>query len=289
VSMVYLNGQFLPLEEARVPVLDRGFIFGDGVYEVIPVYQRRVFRLPQHLARLQTCMNAIALPNPHSAQQWQQLIERVVAYQSDADQSVYLQVTRGVAKRDHAFPSAVTPTVLIMSSPLKTPSREQVERGVSAISLEDNRWLRCDIKSIALLGNVLLRQAAVSAGAAECVLLRDGWLTEGAASNIFVVQRGVLLAPPKNNLILPGITYDVVLELARAAGLVYQVRCVSAAEVRSADELMLTSSSREILPVTLLDGSKVGDGAPGPVTRRLIELFQRYKQDLLTQAAVEPA
>jgi D-alanine transaminase len=285
--MLYLNGQLLPLEEARVPVQDRGFMFGDGVYEVIPVYQRRVFRLPQHLVRLQASMDGIGLRNPHSIAQWRQLIEQVVALHGEADQSIYLQVTRGVAKRDHAFPADATPTVLIMSNPLKTPSVELRERGVSAVSLADNRWLRCDIKSIALLGNVLLRQAAVAGGAAECVLFRDGFLTEGAASNIFVVHRGVLLAPPKSNLILPGITYDVVLELARAAALVHAVRPVLEAEVRSADELMLTSSSREILAITTLDEIKVGDGGPGPVTRRLIGLFERHKQDLLAQPAVE--
>jgi D-alanine transaminase len=285
--VIYLNGQFLPLEEARVPVLDRGFMFGDGVYEVIPVYQRRVFRLAQHLARLQASMEAIGLRNPHSAQQWQQLIERVVALQELADQSVYLQVTRGVAKRDHAFPADAVPTVLIMSNPLKTPSREQREQGVRAVSLTDNRWLRCDIKSTALLGNVLLRQAAVSAGAAECVLFRDGFLTEGSSSNILVVCGGVLLTPPKSNLILPGITYDVVLELAQSAGLAYEVRTVAQSEVRGAEEMMLTSSTREVLPITNLDGISVGDGTPGPVTRRLIELFERYKQDLLAQPPVE--
>ncbi len=285
--MIYLNGQFLPLEEARVPVLDRGFMFGDGVYEVIPVYQRRVFRLAQHLARLQASVEAIGLRNPHSAQQWQQLIERVVALQELADQSVYLQVTRGVAKRDHAFPADAVPTVLIMSNPLKTPSREQREQGVRAVSLTDNRWLRCDIKSTALLGNVLLRQAAVSAGAAECVLFRDGFLTEGSSSNILVVCGGVLLTPPKSNLILPGITYDVVLELAQSAGLAYEVRTVAQSEVRGAEEMMLTSSTREVLPITNLDGISVGDGTPGPVTRRLIGLFERYKQDLLAQPPVE--
>jgi D-alanine transaminase len=287
--MIYLNGQFLPLDEARVPVLDRGFMFGDGVYEVIPVYGRRIFRLPQHIARLQASMDGIGLRNPHTPAQWSELIRQVVALQSEADQSVYLQVTRGVAKRDHAFPSDAVPTVLIMSGPLKTPSPELRERGVSAVSLADNRWLRCDIKSIALLGNVLLRQAAVAAGAAECVLLRDGFLTEGAASNIFVVRQGVLLTPPKTNLILPGITYDVVLDLARAGALAYEVRPVSEAEVRGADELMLTSSTREILPITSLDGIKVGSGIPGPVTRRLMLFFDRHKQDLQAAATVETA
>jgi D-alanine transaminase len=287
--MIYLNGQFLPLEEARVPVLDRGFIFGDGVYEVIPVYRRCVFRLPQHLARLQASMEAIGLRNPHAPAEWSELIGRVVALQSEADQAVYLQVTRGVAKRDHAFPVDAVPTVLIMSGPLKTPNAELRERGVSAVTLTDNRWLRCDIKSIALLGNVLLRQAAVAAGAAECVLFRDGFLTEGAASNIFVVRQGVLLTPPKSNLILPGITYDVVLELARAGALAHEVRPVSEAEVRTAEELMLTSSTREMLPITTLDGIQVGKGAPGPVTRRLMRLFEEYKRDLQSMQAVETA
>lgn len=285
--MIYLNGQFLPLEEARVPVLDRGFIFGDGVYEVIPVYERRVFRLPQHLARLQASMDAIGLSNPHSVDQWRDLIERVVALNTLADQSIYLQVTRGVAKRDHAFPLEAVPTVLIMSNPLKPPSIALRESGVSAVTLADNRWLRCDIKSIALLGNVLLRQAAVAAGAMECVLLRDGFLTEGAASNIFAVRAGVLLAPPKSNLILPGITYDVVLELARASSLNHELRPVSEAEVRGADEIMLTSSTREVLPITILDGKNVGDGTPGPLTRRLMQLFDRHKLDLRLENGVK--
>jgi D-alanine transaminase len=274
---VYLNGAFMPMEEARVPVLDRGFIFGDGVYEVIPVYSRHPFRLEEHLRRLQASLDAIRLPNPHAAAEWARLVRRLVELNEPQDQSVYLHVTRGVARRDHAFPQGVAPTVFMMSNPLTTPPAAQVETGVAAITAQDNRWLRCDIKAIALLPNVLLRQMAVDAGCAETLLLRDGKLTEGAASNIFVIHRGVMLAPPKNHLMLPGITYDVVLELAASAGLPHEVREVGADELRDAEEVWLTSSTREVLAVTRLDGNAVGAGVPGPLFRRMYALYQDYK------------
>ena len=197
--MIYLNGEFMPIEQAKVPVLDRGFIFGDGVYEVIPVYSRHPFRLAEHLRRLQASLDGIRLSNPHDDAEWTRLVRRLIELNEPEDQSLYLHVTRGVAKRDHAFPKAVAPTVFMMSNALSTPPREQVEKGVGVITTADNRWLRCDIKAIALLPNVLLRQLAVDEGCVEAVLLRDGIMTEGAASNIFVVRNGVLLAPPKNH------------------------------------------------------------------------------------------
>jgi D-alanine transaminase len=279
-SMVYLNGVFLPLAEARVPVLDRGFIFGDGVYEVIPAYGRRAFRIDQHLARLQHSLDGIRLANPHSPAEWKHLIDEVIARSPHRDQSMYLQITRGVAKRDHAFPKDAKPTVFIMSSPLTTPPPEQVSGGVAAITVTDNRWLRCDIKSTALLANVLLRQAAVDAGASEAVLLRDGFLSEGAASNIFVVKNGTLITPPKSHLILPGTTYDVVLELAASGGIPVEVREVVESEVRAADEVWLTSASKEVLAITTLDGRAVGNGKPGPVFRKMYGLFQEFKARL---------
>lgn len=283
--MIYLNGQFMPIEEAKIPVLDRGFIFGDGVYELIPVYSRRPFRLGEHLRRLQASLDGIRLPNPYGDPEWSRLIHRLVELNEAEDQSLYLHVTRGVAKRDHAFPQGVAPTVFMMSTPLATPPREQVDNGVAAVTATDNRWLRCDIKSISLLPNVLLRQLAVDAGCVETVLLRDGYLTEGAASNIVVVASGILLAPPKNRLMLPGITYDVVLELAQRAGIRCEVRPVSEAELRAADEVWLTSSTREVLAIARLDGRPVGDGRPGPLFRRIYSLYQDYKASVMRAPA----
>ncbi|MHB9101321.1 MAG: D-amino acid aminotransferase [Sulfuricella sp.] len=282
--MIYLNGQFMPIEEARVPVLDRGFIFGDGVYEVIPVYSRRPFRLREHLKRLQHSLDGIRLANPHSEEEWGRLIGELVERNQDEDQSLYLHITRGVAKRDHAFPPGVAPTVFMMSNPLATSTPELMESGVAVVSAADNRWLRCDIKAISLLPNILLRQLAVDAGAAETLLLRDGFLTEGAASNIFVVRDEVLLAPPKDHLMLPGITYDVILELAAAASLKTEVRRISEHEVRTAQELWLTSSTKEVLAITHLDGQPVGDGRPGPWFRQMYRLYQDYKNTVMRAA-----
>jgi D-alanine transaminase len=277
-QIAFLNGAFLPLEQAKVPVLDRGFIFGDGVYEVIPAYGRRPFRLTAHLARLERSLGAIRLANPFTADQWEQHIAGLIERHPWEDQSVYLQITRGVAPRNHAFPAGATPTVFMMSGALKLPALEDRERGVSAISLDDFRWMRCDIKSIALLGNCLLRQAAVEAGCREAVLFRSGFLTEGAASNIFVVKEGLLLVPPADHLILAGITYEVALELAAQHALPHAVRPISEAEVRNADELWLTSSTNEILPITTLDGQPVGTGRPGPAYQRMAGLFQALRQ-----------
>jgi D-alanine transaminase len=282
--MIYLNGEFMPIEEARVPVLDRGFIFGDGVYEMIPVYSRRPFRLREHLKRLQHSLDGIRLANPHSEEEWVHLIGELVERNQDEDQSVYLHVTRGVARRDHAFPPGVAPTVFMMSNPLVTAPPELVESGVAVVSAADNRWLRCDIKATSLLPNVLLRQLAVDAGAAETLLLRDGFLTEGAASNIFVVRDDALLAPPKDNLMLPGITYDVILELAAAASLKIEVRRISEHEVRAAQELWLTSSTKEVLAITHLDGQPVADGRPGPLFRQMHRLYQDYKNTVMRVA-----
>jgi D-alanine transaminase len=279
-SIAYLNGEFLPLSQARISPLDRGFIFGDGVYEVIPVYGRRVFRLEDHLRRLDHSLDGIRLPNPHGRLQWTQIIRELVRRSPHEDQSLYLQITRGAAKRDHAFPEDVPQTVFLMTNALSVPTQEAVDRGVAAVTLLDNRWQRCDLKTTALLPNVLLRQLAVDAGAVEAVLLRDGVLTEGAASNIFVVRNGVLLIPPKSHFILPGITYDVVLELAQEHGIPYEIRNVSEAEVRSAQELWLSSSTREVLAITRLDAQAVGDGKPGPLFRRMYALFQELKAQL---------
>ncbi len=287
---VYLNGKFMPIEEAYIPVLDRGFIFGDGVYEVIPVYSKRVFRLTEHLQRLQSSLAAIRLTNPHNDEEWTKLINELIARNPSEDQYLYLHITRGVAKRDHAFPQpAVAATVFMMSSPLLQPPAELLKTGVSAVTATDNRWLRCDIKAISLLPNVLLRQQAVDAGCAETILIRQGkddadsFMTEGAASNIFVVKNGVLLAPPKNNLMLPGITYDVVLEIAAANNIPVQVRKIATAEIFNADELLLTSSTKEVLAITNVDGKPVGSGVPGAMFMRLHTLYQNYKREVMQQ------
>jgi D-alanine transaminase len=279
--MVFLNGKFMPIEEARVPVLDRGFIFGDGVYELVPVYSRVPFRMDEHLARLERSLAAVRIRNPYSRAEWREIILQLVDKQAFEDQGIYFQVTRGVAKRDHSFPKDAAPTVFLMSNPLVCPPQELVQRGATAVTAVDNRWLRCDIKSISLIGNCLLRQVSADAGAVETILFRDGKLTEASASNVFVVRGGVILSPPKSNLILPGITYDVIAELAQAAGLPFEFRDVSEAEVRSADEVWVTSSSKEVLAITTLDGKPVGAGVPGPAFSNMYGLYQEFKQKVM--------
>jgi len=280
-DMVFLNGEILPIEQAKVPVLDRGFIFGDGIYELVPVYSRVPFRLEEHLTRLERSLGEVRIKNPYTRAQWREVIQRLIAAQPFEDQGLYFQVTRGVAKRDHAFPQGVEPTVFAMSNPLVSPPAALVERGAAARSAEDFRWQRCDIKSISLIGNCLLRQISADAGEAETILFRDGRLTEASASNVFVVQGGVIQAPPKSNLILPGITYDVVVELARDAGLPLEFRDIAETEVRAADELWVTSSSKEVLAIVTLDGKPIGDGKPGPAFRRMYGLYQEFKRTVM--------
>jgi D-alanine transaminase len=277
-QIVYLNGEYLPLAEARIPVLDRGFIFGDGVYEVIPVYGRVLFRLREHLARLEHSLRSTRIANPFDAAGWRRLLETVVARNAWDDQSVYLQVTRGVAPRTQEFPKdPVRPTVFVMANPLKMPTAEQRANGVAVVTREDYRWRRCDIKSVSLLANCLLRQEAEDAGAVETVLIREGNVKEASTCNVLLVKDGVILVPPKDNLILHGITFDLAIELARAAGLPLQIREVQRAELFAADEVWLSSSAREVLPVTTIDGKRVGTGKPGPVYARMHQLFQDYK------------
>ena len=272
-QVVHLNGELLPLAEAKISVLDRGFIYGDGVYEVVPVYRRRPFRMPQHLARLSRTLAGVGMADPRAGR-WEALIAELIDRQPFEDQAVYLQVTRGVAKRDHAFPQGVSPTVFMMSNPLALPSREQVERGVAVVTADDNRWLRCDLKTTSLIGNVLMRQFAADHDAIETVMFRNDFLTEASASNVLVVRDGRIVAPPKDNLILPGITYDATLEIAQAIGMPLEVRPVTRAETLSADEMWLSSSSKEVLAVTCVDGQPFAGGAPGPVFRRVWEAFQ---------------
>jgi D-alanine transaminase len=284
--MVFLNGKFLPIEQATVPVLDRGFIFGDGVYELIPVYSRAPFRMDEHLARLEKSLGAVRIKNPYPREKWREIILQLIAKQSWNDQGVYLQVTRGVAKRDHAFPAGVEPTVFMMCNPLVNPPKEVVEKGAAAVSAVDYRWHRCDIKSISLIGNCLLRQVSADAGAVETILFRDGKLTEASASNVFVASNGVLLSPPKSNLILPGITYDVVVEIAQAAKIPLEFRDVTEAEVRAADEVWVSSSSKEILAIVTLDGKPVGNGKPGPLFRKAYQGYQEFKAKVMRKEAV---
>jgi D-alanine transaminase len=276
-QIVFLNGEFLPLGEARVPVLDRGFIFGDGIYEVVPVYGRRPFRWPHHLERLVRSLAKIGIANPRDGAGWTALVDELVARHPWPDQFVYLQVTRGVAKRDHAFPSGVAPTVFAMTSEFVPPSPKQRAEGVAAITLPDERWLHCDIKSTSLLGNVLARQAAVEAGAAECVMFRDGFLTEGSASNIWVVRDGGVYGVPRDRLVLAGIRMGLIDELCAATGIPLDVRRIAREEVLAADELMMSSATKEVLPITSLDGRPVGSGRPGPVYAKLYAAYQSAK------------
>lgn len=286
MSLCYLNGEFQPLAAATISPMDRGFLFGDGVYEVIPVYSRRPFRLDEHLGRLQRSLEAIRLANPLSSAQWQEVVGRLVTEFESDDCSLLLQVTRGpMAVRNHAFPATISPTVFCLAENLHTPPAALREQGISAISTTDIRWLRCNVKATSLLANCLLRQMAMDAGCAETLLFRDGFLSEGAASNIFVVKDGVLLAPQQNHLMLTGITYDVVLELAAAHGLKTEVRDISDAEVRAADELWMTSSTKEVLPIVELDGRKVGAsgtaGLPGPMFWQMYGWYQDFKQTVM--------
>jgi D-alanine transaminase len=274
---VYLNGQYLPLADAKISVMDRGFLFGDGVYEVIPAYSGKLFRLEDHLERLANSLKSIRLQNPHSHEQWRNLLTPLL--KKDLDQSVYLQITRGVApKRDHAFPQNVTPTVFAMVSGI-TPHAD-ADNGVKALSMEDSRWKLCNTKAITLLANVLLRQDAVDNGCSEAILFKDDYLTEGSASNVFAVIDGILMTPPKSSAILPGITRDVILEIARKNNIPCSEQAISMDDIKKASEIWITSSTREIIPVVELDSEKIADGKPGPLWKTFYKLFQVHKESL---------
>ena len=268
-STCYLNGEWLPLREAKISVLDRGFIFGDGIYEVVPVYYRKPFRLEHHLARFERSTREIGLANPFDRAGWHALVERLIATCADHDQFIYWQVTRGVAKRDFSFPTNTPPTVFAMTSPFTRPSAAQRTQGLRAVTRVDERWLRCDIKSVSLLGAVLARQFATEQGADEVVQFRDGVLTEGSSSNMWVARGGTVYAPPRSRLILEGIRYGFVEQLCADAGVPFRVGTLSREDVAAADELMLSSATRELLPIVSLDGKPIGDGRPGPVYARL--------------------
>jgi D-alanine transaminase len=287
--IVYLNGELVPLSEARVPVLDRGFIFGDGIYEVAPLYahasgRRTAFRLTRHLARLARSVGKIGIANPFDDAGWRELIERVAeanetdgGLRADQDAIAYVQVTRGVAKRGHAFPAGVKPTVFVMVTALNLPDAAQRAQGVRCVSAEDRRWLNCDIKSVSLLGNVLMAQYAAENDAFETIQFRDGLLTEGSSSNVWVVKNGVLAAPPRSNRILEGIRYGLIEELTAECGIRFEAREITEAEVRAADEIIVSSATKEVLPVTRLDDEPVGAGKPGAVFAALYAAYQRAK------------
>ncbi|QZA80307.1 D-amino-acid transaminase [Deefgea piscis] len=281
-KIAFLNGQFSPLAELKISVMDRGFLFGDGVYEMIPVYQRIAFRLDEHLARLANNLAQVRIENPYSMQTWREHIQALIQAQTFVDQSIYLQVSRGPAyPRQHAFPEHATPTVLMFADELEPPPAQAVECGVSAITCNDVRWLRCNIKAISLLANVLVKQQAVDEGVAEAILLRDGVLTEGAASNIFIVKDGVIYTPAPSNLMLTGITYDVILELAQQHDLPLKLEPVTEQMLRDADEVWLTSSSKEILAIVNLDGQAVGNGQVGPIYKTMYGLYQNFKMTVM--------
>lgn len=285
-TLCYLNGEYGPLRDAKVSVLDRGFIFGDGVYEVVPVYGRKLFRFDEHMARLNRSLAKLRIANPHTEAQWLERCRTLIASLADktgaADQLVYIQVTRGVALRDHVMPPDIEPTVFVMASPMKPPTAEQRHHGVACITARDFRWERGDIKSVSLLGNVLARQMSADKGAMETIMFRDGWLTEASGSNVWIVHEGALLGPPKSEHVLEGIRVDLLAELCEESGIAYNLRPIPEADVLSADEILISSATKEILPVTTLDGQPVGHGAlrgkPGPVYGRLYEAYQRAKQ-----------
>lgn len=282
MPVVYLNGRFVAAEEAKVPVMDRGYLFGDGVYEVIPVYRGQPFLLEGHLARLQRSLDAIELANPLDNVSWASLITDLVSQNGGGEQSVYLQITRGAAaQRDHIFPQAVSAGIFIMSNPLKPVPADWHQQGISCITVDDIRWQRCDIKAIALLANCLLKQRAQEAGAQEALLLRDGLLTEGAASNAYIVSNGEIITAPSGPQILSGITRDLVLALAEKTGVPVQQRSASERELRAADEIWISSSTKELVPVTKLDDQPVGTGQPGPIWQDLQQRFQQYKSEVL--------
>ena len=279
-QLIYLNGEYLPLNQAKVSVLDRGFIFGDGVYEVIPAYGSKVLRFEHHMQRLQNSLDGIRITNPLTNDQWLEIINKLIAATDSQDQYIYLHITRGVAARDHQFPQATQPTVFVMCNVLQPVDKKILEQGIAAVTLDDIRWQYCNIKAIALLPNILLRQQAIDNDAKEAILIRDGFITEGAASNVFIVRNGVIKTPPKDNKLLPGITRDLVVELAQQHNIPVEETAITENEFFSADEVWLTSSTKEILPVTQLNAKPVGNGQPGKIWQQMIKNYQDYKQTL---------
>lgn len=280
-KIVFLNDQYLPVGQAKVSVLDRGFLFGDGVYEVIPVFGSKPLRESAHLQRLANSMQRVGLDNPYSENEWSELFQNLIEKNPGDDRAIYLQVTRGhYAVRDLGVSEKHKLTVFIMVMPVTSIDIAVIEKGIHAVTVDDFRWHACDIKSISLIANVMLRQKAADAGVDDAILVRDGFATEGTASNLFIVKDNVIITPPKSNLLLPGITRDLVVELAEKNNISCDVRNISEDELKSADEIWLTSSTKEISPVVELNGSSVGEGKAGDCWRLMINYYQMYKQDL---------
>lgn len=283
----YLNGEFTALKDAKISVLDRGFIFGDGVYEVVPVYAGKLFRFDQHMARLDRNLAELRIHNPMTHAEWRELAHQLIAASpkstganaEEDNQLIYIQVTRGVAMRDHSMLPGLTPTVFVMVNPLQLPSAQQRALGVACVTADDFRWEKAHIKSVSLLGAVFARQLSVDAGVLETVMFRNGYLSEAAASNIWIVKDGKVMGPPKDHLILEGIRYGLIEEMCRAAGIGFELRRLPRAEVLAADEVLLSSATKEVLPVTRLDGQPVGNGKPGPIYTRLYAAYQQAKQE----------
>ena len=280
-KIVYLNGDYLPVEQATVSVLDRGFLFGDGIYEVIPVFGLKPLRIDEHLQRLQNSLSRISLNNPLSNQEWKQVFDQLLERNPGEDRAIYLQITRGVYPvRDLKIQSDKRTTIFMMVLQVGSVDMSQLEKGIETVTINDFRWHACDVKSISLVANVMLREQATQAGVVDAILVRDGYVTEGTASNFFMVKNGVLITPPIGQYLLSGITRDLVIELAKENGIDCEIRSVAETELESADEIWLTSSTREIAPVVRLNGKDVADAKAGLVWKKMIHIYQDYKQTL---------
>ncbi len=273
-NIAYLNGEFLPLEEARVSIEDRGFQFGDGVYEVIRVYGGSPFRLNEHLSRLAQSSQAISIPLPLELKKWEALIQEGLQRSGYFECKVYIQITRGVAPRDHLFPDTSHPTIVMTFREMADLPVHMVDQGVAAVTRPDLRWARCSIKSLNLLPNLLAKQEANQTGAFEAILIKDGLVTEGTSSNVVLVKKGAVVTPGLSNHLLAGVTRQVALELARSKEIIVEERDVREEELKQADELFLIGTTIEILPVTTLNGQPVGLGVPGEITMKIREDFQ---------------
>jgi D-alanine transaminase len=279
LPICYLNGEYLPLRDARISPLDRGFLFADSVYEVLPVFGGRMYRFREHFDRLARSLGEIRLPLPHTHAQWLALLNELIQRNGNVDMYIYVQVTRGMEYgRNHAFPLQSTPTVFAMASPLPVLSPELRERGLTAITVEDFRWERCDIKTTALLANVLMKQQAADVGAQEAIVVRNGEVLEGSSTSVLAVLGGTIVTPPNDHRILPGTTRDAALELAAALSLTTTIRRISIDELRNAEEIWLAAATRDIIPVTRLDGRIVGSGKPGPLWLKVSEAFATSRQ-----------
>ncbi len=280
-NIVYLNGQYLPVEEATISVMDRGFLFGDGVYEVIPVFGNKLLRLDEHLKRLQNSLNRICLSNPCDNNEWATIFSSLLAKNAGEDRAIYLQISRGAyLKRDLSIKAQHPPTIFAMVLQVTPPDIEVVSAGISVITVEDFRWSACDIKSTSLVANVMLRQQAADANVDDAILIKNGMVTEGTASNVFIIKNDVLITSPTGNQLLSGITRDLVIEIAKNNTISVEEREIKEAELFGADEIWMTSSTREIAPVISLNGETVGSGVAGDMWKRMMDLYQQYKQVL---------